>query len=184
MDTTHARMSRAEYMRAWRKKNPESAAASVRKWRATHPGANAASKRRWRAKNPGADAEYARKWRARNAERAKASSRLRATEHRKNNLAEHIKASNDYKARCREAIFHFFGEKCVRCGFSDKRALQMDHINGLGKQEERMRLSQRYRLIANDPEKAISLFQILCANCNVIKAIENREVKGYRSRRI
>ena len=30
----------------------------------------------------------------------------------------------------RELFFKEFGNKCCRCGFSDKRALQIDHING------------------------------------------------------
>src|SRR5208337_653991 len=35
-------------------------------------------------------------------------------------------------------IFELLGNKCVRCGFSDPRALQIDHINGGGCKEIKM----------------------------------------------
>ncbi len=173
---------RAAYLRKWRIENPKSAAASVEKWKRNNPGGNAAAKRKWRKKNPSVDAAYARKWRAKNRERAQVDARRRAKEHRMKNLATCIKESNDYKEHCRETLFLFFGAQCLRCGFSDRRALHMDHINGLKHGERRLSLSQRYRLVMKDPDTARRTYQVLCANCNVIKSIEQGECKGYKKR--
>jgi hypothetical protein len=60
----------------------------------------------------------------------------------------------------------------VKCGFSDKRALQVDHIDGGGAQHRRVTsLQQQFHDILTHPH----LFQILCANCNCIKRVENSE---------
>ncbi|MBV6446346.1 MAG: hypothetical protein IFNCLDLE_02639 [Ignavibacteriaceae bacterium] len=67
--------------------------------------------------------------------------------------------------------------KCLRCGFSDIRALQIDHVNGGGRAEVRntkFRNPYRYgKHIAKNPED----YQVLCANCNWIKRDENKEYK-------
>lgn len=70
---------------------------------------------------------------------------------------------------------------CVKCGFGDIRALHIDHKNGGGNKNRDKNRSQNGRLkeVMADP----SLFQILCANCNYIKRIENNEIKtGPRER--
>lgn len=66
------------------------------------------------------------------------------------------------------------GGVCIRCSFSDIRALQIDHINGDGT-IERKSLSpcKLYKLALNNPTK----YQVLCANCNWIKRVENKENK-------
>lgn len=65
---------------------------------------------------------------------------------------------------------------CVRCGFSDIRALQLDHINGGGTRENRAsrRHSDHWTKIikAGFPKG----YQVLCANCNWVKKYENGEV--------
>ena len=63
---------------------------------------------------------------------------------------------------------------CLRCGFSDVRAIQIDHVNGGG---NKMRNKHRNQTglrtaVRENPE----LFQLLCANCNCIKRIENNEL--------
>jgi len=73
----------------------------------------------------------------------------------------------------RDKLFEILGgAKCSKCGFSDKRALQFDHINGGGtyllKVKER-KDHHYYVKYANNPELARQTFQILCANCNCIK---------------
>ena len=69
------------------------------------------------------------------------------------------------------------GDKCVKCGFNDKRALQFDHINGGGlKDRIRFKAAQTmYKFYINNPELARKCLQILCANCNTIKIKENKE---------
>jgi hypothetical protein len=65
------------------------------------------------------------------------------------------------------------GGKCVHCGFSDKRALQIDHINGGGSAENRIYGPQRY---VNYLKNGCSGLQLLCANCNQIKKWESKEL--------
>ena len=65
------------------------------------------------------------------------------------------------------------GGVCVRCGFTDERALQIDHIDGCGV-VERVRTDVRtiYFRVSRGETAG---FQILCANCNWIKRVENDE---------
>lgn len=92
------------------------------------------------------------------------------------------KSSKSYFSRTayyRQKVFEFLGGKCIRCGFSDARALQIDHINGGGYRE---RLSRNYisfyRKILENPAP----YQLLCANCNWIKRFENKEYKKPKIR--
>jgi hypothetical protein len=69
-------------------------------------------------------------------------------------------------------VFEKLGNKCVRCGFSDNRGFQVDHINGGGhKQRGIMNAVKFFKYVLNHLEE----FQLLCANCNQIKRIENKE---------
>ena len=85
-----------------------------------------------------------------------------------------------YQNKLRIELMLLLGTKCVRCGFDDIRALQIDHIEGKGHNERvnifgSIRLMYRY--YRDNPEQAKKKLQILCANCNWIKKHENNEVK-------
>ena len=74
------------------------------------------------------------------------------------------------------------GSRVCKCGFSDIRALQFDHINGNGRKyymEQFQQPSLRDKIlnyyIAN-PDIARKTFQVLCANCNWIKRDERNEI--------
>lgn len=64
--------------------------------------------------------------------------------------------------------------KCAKCGFSDMRALSVDHIEGNGnKHRKEVKGCRLYQwLIKNKYPKG---FQILCMNCQFIKRHENQE---------
>ncbi len=68
---------------------------------------------------------------------------------------------------------------CVRCGFSDPRALSIDHINGSGTRHTRsegIHGSKIYRwLIKKGFPRG---YQTLCMNCQFIKRTENGESTG------
>ena len=67
------------------------------------------------------------------------------------------------------------GGKCIRCGYKDLRALHIDHVNSDGNLERKSRKTVESKLwIGKDIDK--SRYQILCANCNWIKRIEEAEV--------
>jgi hypothetical protein len=71
------------------------------------------------------------------------------------------------------------GGICVKCGFSDWRALQIDHIGGGGRKElennklTRSPLTYKKLILSNKNN-----YQVLCANCNWIKRYEKMECKG------
>lgn len=81
-----------------------------------------------------------------------------------------------YRRTKRQKLVDMLGGKCVRCGFSDIRALQVDHVNGGG-------IAERRTIGWNGIENKIfsgdvSGYQLLCANCNQIKKVENKENGG------
>lgn len=91
-----------------------------------------------------------------------------------------FRISEPYR-RLRIKALEMLGNKCIKCGFSDVRALQIDHING-GGWDARKKGITGYKL-CGDVLKNPSLYQCLCANCNWIKRYENHEVKTTDSRR-
>lgn len=70
----------------------------------------------------------------------------------------------------RERSIEFLGGKCLHCGYSDHRALQIDHVNGNG----RLDRSSETKIKSN-PDS----YQLLCANCNWIKRIVQGEMKRF-----
>lgn len=77
----------------------------------------------------------------------------------------------------RHRVLEKLGGQCVECGFSDYRALQIDHINGGGDEDRRTHSKKTfYENVLEDDGK---VYQLLCANCNWIKRYENKEYKGY-----
>ena len=76
--------------------------------------------------------------------------------------------------RVRQEVLALYGGKCMRCGFADSRALQVDHVNGGGHKEHRshgaMGVYKRAILLIGTGE-----YQLLCANCNWIKVHEQEE---------
>ena len=83
-----------------------------------------------------------------------------------------IKAHNRRLLLKKEAIAAY-GGKCIRCGFKDIRALCLDHIHN-----DRADNLAGHNLILWLREQGYPKddFQILCANCNAIKA---EEVRSY-----
>lgn len=81
----------------------------------------------------------------------------------------------------RELAIQALGRLCVSCGFSDVRALQIDHINGGGCKEKKViRNNTNYHLMVTESViKGEGKYQLLCANCNWIKRVENKEINGY-----
>jgi hypothetical protein len=43
-----------------------------------------------------------------------------------------------YRKLRRDKIIAYLGGKCIKCGFSDERALQIDHTNGGGSKDVRL----------------------------------------------
>ena len=91
-----------------------------------------------------------------------------------------IRKNNDkYNHSLRQKVVDCLGGKCIKCGFNDIRALQIDHINGGGYQEmKNLSAKQRYKLVLQSTQNKEKKYQLLCANCNWIKRFEDKEVIG------
>lgn len=98
------------------------------------------------------------------------------------------------QAMRREVVLHLSDEiKCKRCGYTDFRALQIDHINAGGNRERDERKGKGggglgsqnrfWKLILSLPrDVARAKYQVLCANCNCIKRTENKEHYGGKKK--
>jgi len=96
-------------------------------------------------------AERARQWRKNNPEKVKQARKKynhshpeKVKEWRRNYLARPY-GKNAYKVRQRaydnrkrRELIQEMGGKCIRCGFDDWRALQIDHINGGGTNDNKI----------------------------------------------
>jgi len=84
---------------------------------------------------------------------------------------------NRHYQKLRENVIDVYGATCMICGFKDKRALQIDHINGGGSKQRKI-MSPRQLLFYlkrnNFPKEN---YQILCANCNSIKKMKKKEFR-------
>ena len=77
-------------------------------------------------------------------------------------------------AALRAKLLALFGGVCAHCGFTDPRALQIDHVNGGGRRHIHSfsSVGAYYRAVL---ASGGSGFQLLCANCNAIKKVERGE---------
>lgn len=96
--------------------------------------------------------------------------------YRENNLRRR-KEFKLYYDNIRQSLLVLLGNKCVKCGFSDPRALQVDHINGGGSIEKKKTTRTFSKMIIESVLKEENKYQLLCANCNWIKRYENHEVR-------
>lgn len=77
-------------------------------------------------------------------------------------------------------IISYLGGKCIKCGFTDIRALQLDHIHGHGNiiTKHGANSGAIYHYYLSHPEQMeelTTMYQVLCSNCNWIKRYENNE---------
>lgn len=106
-------------------------------------------------------------------------SREKKKEYYMENAERERKNRRERNRKIRLEIIALLGGKCSKCGFSDVRALQLDHVHGDGKADRAKHRSnpeiyQRY--VLRQIKNGSTAYQLLCANHNLIKSIENREV--------
>ena len=126
-------------------------------------------------------ADYQKLWYAQNKERINAKRREQyACVDGERRRATARKFHNEKYNALRLLIFTKLGGVCNRCGFSDHRALQIDHVNSDGwKERSKGRGILYLKKVLNDAE---GRYQLLCANCNWIKRAERSE-QAWRERR-
>jgi len=101
-------------------------------------------------------------------------------------VSEHREAWNkkqrEQAQRIRSEVLTFLGNKCVRCGETDIRCLQVDHVNGGGVQElRRIRGATYFRKVFQELKRGSKAYQCLCANCNWRKRYEREEISEKES---
>ena len=92
--------------------------------------------------------------------------------------ADAIRTGKVLRVKQRLAVlYHYSGGtmSCVQCGFSDIRALVLDHINGGGTEHRRVARAGGNVWLWLARHGFPPGYQILCANCNAIKAREEGE---------
>ena len=133
--------------------------------------------------------EQAREWRDKNRDKVKAANNA-YRERNKEARNEQCRQWRDQQSRdtlyntqlasnqrleakrlsLRIAIFRRFESQCFLCGFSDIRALQIDHVNGGGTKERRTTNNMTYlKNILASVESGQKDYVVLCANCHQIK---------------
>lgn len=84
-------------------------------------------------------------------------------------------------AELRANVIKKFDAKCKTCGFSDARALQIDHVGGFGRQDV-ARFPSATAYLKAVIEDGAGRYQLLCANCNMIKAHDLKQRPGGKKR--
>ncbi len=121
---------------------------------------SAESSRRYRDRHPERVVTAQRAYRERNRAKTRAAGRVR---------------EQDRRERERLAVIDALGGKCHDCGFDDRRALEIDHVNDDGT-VERVRFNGNFirfwRTVIAEADSG--RYQLLCRNCNGIKEWERR----------
>lgn len=121
--------------------------------------------------------EYARKYQ----EKHREQTRKYAREYRHRNRDLINKKRRHRRKEARDALLKKLSgdpPKCEKCKFSDVRALQVDHINAGGSEAKKTGWGgypSLERILKLSTEEARKEYQVLCANCNAIKRVENKE---------
>jgi hypothetical protein len=133
-----------------------------------------AASARYREKNREKIRERDQQYYRNDIEASRGKSREKAKSYRDRNPESCKKSARMQWRKLRLSIIEYLGGKCVTCGFTDWRAIQVDHINGGGNKERKaFKNHNRYfrSLVGCDKSK----YQLLCANCNQIKLYEEHE---------
>lgn len=97
--------------------------------------------------------------------------------HRENRQRDYVTRKERIKKLKVEVLTYYGNGKlaCVRCGISDVDVLCIDHVDGNagGRKRERTGYLFHYRLRKLEFPKG---YQTLCANCNLKKAFERKEL--------
>ena len=104
---------------------------------------------------------------------------------RKEQLSVRSEYMKKYTSDLRKLVLSILGDKCIKCGFDDYRALQVDHVNGGGIKEMRESgIRGGSAVYWRNVIKSIKIderkYQLLCANCNWIKRFINKEVRNNK----
>ena len=81
--------------------------------------------------------EYGKEWRRLHPGYSTQRYRNFTEEQKSKHIEMVIKREHTRTKECRNEIIDLLGSKCIRCGYTDRRALQIDHIYGGGREAQR-----------------------------------------------
>jgi hypothetical protein len=138
--------------------------------------------RKWRKNNPERLKEINRDYYYNNLEKCHARTRDYYSRNKKTILENQKPKRRELAVEIRKKVLEKLGNKCVRCGETDWRCLQIDHINGSGSKLRRQFKTAYdfYKFILEELNSGKTPnelgIQCLCANCNWRKRYENKEL--------
>lgn len=100
-----------------------------------------------------------------------------SAEYQKRHPQAHAVWKKEFNLRTKiNVLTHYGGGKCacVRCGYSDLRALTIDHINSRGNEHRRKIRTWNFHYWLKTNNYPLG-YQTLCMNCQFIKKAENYE---------
>jgi hypothetical protein len=129
-------------------------------------------------------ATYMVGWRKKNPIKSQQISIAGNKKWRKEHHEDYLASKRRHYDRIRMFVWEWFGNMCIKCGFSDYRAFELDHINSDGYKERTkyQTMDAKYKLIMTNPDLARKKFQLLCANCNRIEQFKRKEYGRLRGR--
>jgi hypothetical protein len=104
------------------------------------------------------------------------NSKQRSKEYRERDPQRAIEKAIRYRKNLREEVLTHYGNGkcvCVKCEFSDIRALTLDHIEAIGYERECKTSGALYSKLRRDHYPPG--YQTLCMNCQFIKRHESHE---------
>lgn len=105
---------------------------------------------------------------------ARARSKICYRENREKKL---LRAKERYRELVRK-LYEQLGTKCSLCGEADRMVLQIDHIDGGGSLDRKLKPAGIgcYTRMLENLEEGRKMYRILCANCNLREAI----IRGHK----
>lgn len=160
--TDAQRLKKNAAAKLWRDAHPDKLSADRAQYYLKNKEKVKARNTEYRHKNPEKQKVMHAKWRSENADHIRHTHRSWYNAN-KDNVNAKLRANGKI---IRDQVFTLLGEVCSHCGFADRRALQIDHVNGGGTKELRSLGSAVNKKILSCNGAG---YQILCANCNWIK---------------
>lgn len=119
------------------------------------------------------------RWYNKHKERIRPIKAAKMREYRLKRLEQYREQYRKAKAKLRQKLYELYGDECAVCGFTDKRALTLDHINQNGNEERRL-LGERgvyYRAIKTHLPLE---YRILCMNCQFIERTKTKMAYAFQ----
>jgi len=158
--------------REWVKRNPEKHREIQRRYRER----NRLKCRGYYLRNRQRILARSKAWRERNKQWVLVHDRARHWADRERNAAQQRARVTNVRLM---VMMHYSPDlRCQRCGFSDIRALSIDHVKGGGTRLRRVQGTgsnlARWLMKNNYPAG----YQVLCMNCQFVKRYERGEIRG------